>query len=116
MRRSTLRLVALLVLALLGAPVAMHVVMHDLHDHHEDHAEPHDGGMSPGDHEHPIVSSSAPEVPSLSAATLPVAVAPYPTAAIWNSTARSARNALAHGALRSDEDVGLQPLLATFLI
>lgn len=35
MRRSTVRLSAFFVLALLGAPVAMHVVLHDLHAHHD---------------------------------------------------------------------------------
>jgi hypothetical protein len=113
MRRTTVRLIAVFVLALLGAPVAMHVVMHDLHEHpHEAAAaQPHHG-----DHEHPIVSSAAPEVPSLTPAALPVAIVPAATPATWTSVASTDRNVLSFGALRMDEDVGLQPLLSTFLI
>lgn len=42
MRRSTVRLLAFAVLALLGAPMAMHVVLHDLHGHghQHEHAQP----------------------------------------------------------------------------
>lgn len=117
MSRATTRFFAFVVLALLGAPVAMHVVMHDLqHDalHEEEHhAESEDHG---GDHEHPIVSSPAPEVPSLARVALPVVSVPQTTPATWTGMARLERNAVAHGALRTDDDVGLQPLLSTFLI
>lgn len=102
MRRS-LRFFAVFVLALLGAPVAMHVVVHDLHDHH-------------GDHEHPVVSSPAPEVASVVGVALPIATAPAATPVTWPSIAATDRNIVSHGALRTDNDVGLQPLLATFLI
>jgi hypothetical protein len=50
----------------------MHVVLHDLHDHHDAHAYAamiDDGGH--GDYEHPLVGSSAPQIPSLTRAALP---------------------------------------------
>lgn len=113
MRRSTVRFFAFVVLALLGAPVAMHVILHDLHGH------PHQAAAAQpyhGDHEHPIVSSAGPEVPSLTPAALPVAIAPAATAATWTCSKTTDRNVLSFGALRMDDDVGLQPLLSTFLI
>jgi len=116
MRRSTLRLFAFVILALLGAPVAMHVVMHDLHDHDGDHASAYTTDGDHGNHEHPIVSSPAPQVPNLARAALPVVAVPDATPATWNRTTRMERNVIAHGALRCDDDVGLQPLLSTFLI
>ena len=116
MPRSTLRLFAFLVLALLGAPVAMHVVMHDLHGHHDDHGIAYEAERGHGDHEHPIVSSPAPQVPSLTRVALPMASAPAAMPATWTCIANADRNVVALGALRTDTDVGLQPLLATFLI
>jgi hypothetical protein len=115
MRRSTVRILALAVLALLGAPVAMHVVMHDLHDHHDADAAmiDHDGH---GDHEHPIVGSSGPQIPSLTRAALPIMTTPAVVPVTWLVTATAERNIVSHGALRMDDDVGLQPLLSTFLI
>jgi hypothetical protein len=117
MRRSTVRLFAFFVLALLGAPVAMHVVTHDLHDHHDAHADAamlEHGGH--GDHEHPIVGSPAPQIPSLTRAALPIATMPAAAPATWTAMTTPERNVVSHGALRMDDDVGLQPLLSTFLI
>lgn len=113
MHRNTARFTAFLVLALLGAPVTMHVLLHDLHDHHAEHAD--GAGMREGEHEHPIVGSPAPTVPSLTRAGLTVAA--QSGASVMTARAATAeRNILAFGALRIDTDVGLQPLLATFLI
>jgi hypothetical protein len=117
MRRSTVRILAFSVLALLGAPVAMHVVLHDLHDHHDAHA---DAAMiddtNHGDHEHPIVGSPSPAAVRLTRTPVPVlvAVAPQPVTLMLGASAE--RNALSLGALRTDDDVGLQPFLSTFLI
>lgn len=115
MPRSTLRLFAFLVLALLGAPVAMHVVMHDLHGHH-DHGIAYEAERGHGDHDHPIVSSPPPSVPSATRVALPMASTPAAMPATWTRIAKAERNVVALGALRTDTDVGLQPLLATFLI
>jgi hypothetical protein len=116
MARSTVRLLAFVVLALLGAPVAMHVVMHDLHAHHDEHAHAYEAGSGHGDHQHPIVSSPAPQLPDATRAALPVAIVPAATPATWTRVASTDRNVLSSGALRMDDDVGLQPLLSTFLI
>lgn len=116
MRRSTIRIFALLVLVLLSAPVAMHVVMHDLHDHHDAHADEAMIDTGHGDHEHPIVGTSAPQIPSLTFAALPIVTTPAALPATWSRMTTAERNVLSHGALRMDDDVGLQPLLSTFLI
>lgn len=116
MRRSTVRSIALFVLALLGAPVAMHVVMHDLHDHHDANADAAMIDTGHGDHEHPIVGSSAPPMPSLTRAALPIVTTPAALLSTWSRMTIAERNVLSHGALRMDDDVGLQPLLSTFLI
>lgn len=117
MRRSTVRILAVIVLALLGAPVAMHVVMHDLHHHHDANADAAMVGQGGhGDHEHPIVGSSAPQIRSLTRAALPIGTAPAAVPATWICMATAQRNVVSHGALRMDDDVGLQPLLSTFLI
>jgi len=116
MSRSTLRLFAFVVLALLGAPVAMHVVMHDLHDHHGEHADAYEADSGHSDHEHPIVSSPAPQLPDVTRVALPVATVPAAASATWTTVASTDRNVLSFGALRMDDDVGLQPLLSTFLI
>lgn len=117
MSRSTVRLFAFVVLALLGAPVAMHVVMHDLHDHHGEHTDDaYEAESGHSDHEHPIVSSAAPQLPDVTRVALPVALVPAATPTTWTSVATSDRNVLSFGALRMDDDVGLQPLLSTFLI
>ena len=115
MPRSTVRCFAFVVLALLGAPVALHVVMHDLHVHHDEPAASM-GRDGHGDHEHPIVSSAPPEFPSVTRVALPVAIVPAATTATWTRRAISERDVLSSGALRMDDDVGLQPLLSTFLI
>ncbi|MDP9194703.1 MAG: hypothetical protein M3P06_23645 [Acidobacteriota bacterium] len=116
MSRSTVRIFAVLVLALLGAPVAMHVVMHDLHDHRDAHADAAMIDTGHADHEHPIVGSSAPQASTFARAALPILTTPAALPALWSRTATVERNALSHGALRMDDDVGLQPLLSTFLI
>jgi len=116
MHRSTLRLFAFLVLALLGAPVAMHIVMHDLHDHEGEHANAYTEGADHGHHEHPIVSASAPQVPALTRVALPIVAVPVVSPSTWTRTATAGRNVIAHGAFRSDDDVGLQSLLSTYLI
>jgi hypothetical protein len=116
MSRSTVRLFAFVVLSLLGAPVAMHVVMHDLHDHHGEHADAYEADSGHNDHEHPIVSSPAPQLPDVTRVALPIAIVPAATSAMWTSIATTDRNVLSFGALRMDDDVGLQPLLSTFLI
>ena len=117
MRRSTVRLFAFFVLALLGAPVAMHVILHDLHDHHDALA---DAAMiergEHGDHEHPVVGASSPQVPSLTRTALPVVATAAEIPAAWTRITTAGRNVITFGALRTDTDVGLQPLLATFLI
>lgn len=116
MSRPTARLFAFVVLALLGAPVAMHVVMHDLHGHHGEHADAYEAESGHSDHEHPIVSSPAPQLPDVTRVTLPVAIVPAVTPATWTTIATTDRNVLSSGALRMDDDVGLQSLLSTFLI
>jgi hypothetical protein len=116
MIRSRIRTIAVLVLAMFGAPVAMHVVLHDLHNHHEKHANAYEADSGHGDHEHPLVSSPAPQIPRLTQAELPIANAPAATAATWTRIPRTERNIVALGALRTDTDVGFQPLLATYLI
>lgn len=105
-----------MVLALLGAPMAMHVVMHDLHHHHDTHAATFGPERGHGDHEHPIVSSPAPDAPRPARAAVAVTVAPAAMPAMWMRMATGDRNVLSSGALRMDHDVGLQPLLSTFLI
>jgi hypothetical protein len=117
MHRSTVRILTFIVLVLLGAPVAMHVVVHDLDEHHDAGAATamiEHGGH--GDHEHPIVGSSAPQVSILTRAALPVATTAGVARATSIYVARANRNIVSHGSLRMDDDVGLQPLLSTFLI
>jgi ABC-type Zn2+ transport system substrate-binding protein/surface adhesin len=125
MSRSTVRLFAFVILALLGAPVAMHVVIHDLHDHHDHHdhhdqhgerADAYEAESAHSDHEHPIVSSPAPRLPDATRVALPAAIVRAVTSATWTTVANTDRNVLSFGALRMDDDVGLQPLLSTFLI
>lgn len=116
MPRSTVRFFAVVVLALLGAPLAMHVVLHDLQDHHDHQGIASVEQHGHGDHEHPIVTSPAPQVPSLTRMALPDAIVPPATAATWTGITTADRNVLSSGALRMDDDVGLQPFLSTFLI
>jgi len=116
MSRLAVRFFAFVILALLGAPVAMHVVLHDLHEHDGDHAAATTPRGDHGEHEHPIVSSATPAVPILTRAALPVDALPVQAPASWSRAAMPERNVLAHGALRLDDDVGLQPLLSTYLI
>ena len=116
MSRSTVRLLAFVILALLGAPVVMHVVIHDLHDHHGERTDTYEAEGGHSDHEHPIVSSPAPRLPDVTRVALPVAIVPTGTSATWTTVANTGRNVLAFGALRMDDDVGPQQLLSTFLI
>ena len=116
MPRSTVRILAFIVLALLGAPVAMHVVMHDLHDHHDADAAAAASMIDHGDHEHPIVSSASTQIPSLTRTALPIVTTRAGVPATWTAMATAERNVISHGAARMDDDVGLQPLLSTFLI
>lgn len=115
MRHANLRFIAWIVLALLGAPVAMHVVVHDLHDHHDQPAAASLAGTE-RDHEHPIVSSPAPQIPALTRIAMPLAVAPALPTASWARLTTAIRNVVAFGALRMDDDIGLHSLHATFLI
>lgn len=95
----------------------MHVVMHDLHhDDHEGETGHADQNAEHSDHEHPIVPSAPLQVPVHSATV---------TASVDLGTAFSVsrvnlltdeRNTVALGAVRIDEDTGLQSLLSTFLI
>lgn len=114
MQRSLVR-PAILVLALLGAPLATHVVIHDL----DDHSEPHHSavmeiGAAHGGHEHPLIASSPPRI------VRPASTVPILMPVSWTSAERPAhghdRNAIAFGALRIDDDVGAQVLLSTFRI
>jgi hypothetical protein len=113
MCRSTVRLVAVVILALLGAPVALHVVLHDLHGH-EGEAAATAGIGDHESHEHPVVSSDAPEAvpPVVRLAAVVITAVP----ATSRHAGRTERNVLAHGAVRTDDDVGLLPFLSTFLI
>lgn len=117
MNRFRLRTVAVIVLVLLGAPVALHVVMHDLHHgHHDDLAIAFERQTGHGDHEHPVVSSPAPPAPSLVRVALPLEVPRTVTATTWIRIATADRNVRSFGALRMDDDIGLHSLHATFLI
>ncbi len=114
--RTLLRLIAVLVLVLLGAPLVMHVVMHDLHQNHHDGETRHaDENAEHSDHEHPIVTSAPLQVPVHPA---PVTSVDLETASAVSrvSLLTDERNTVAMGAVRIDEDTGLQSLLSTFLI
>lgn len=116
MRRSTVRMFAFVILAVFTAPVAMHLITHDLHDHADEFRTlRYTAGNVHSNHEHPIVSSATPQTPSLLRGAIPVAVV-RPMAFAWKGVTRAERNILALGALRMDDDVGLQKLLSTFLI
>lgn len=116
MRRSTVRLFASIVLALLGVPVAMHVVVHDLRDHQGEHANASVHQSAHGDHEHPMVSPTPPQVPDVTRIAPPVALLPARTTVTWARIIASERNVVSFGASRIDDDVGLQRFLSTFLI
>lgn len=115
MHSPTVRLLAFVVLALFGAPVAIHVVMHDLQGPHEEAPEASGAKAGHSDHEHPIVFASAPGLPTVTCAALPATI-PATTPATWSRVAAGDRNVLSLGALRMDDDIGLQALLSTFLI
>lgn len=115
MRRGASRLFAVIVLSVLGGPLALHFVVHDLHHAHVLDAEAFEAGAH-GNHEHPVVGSSQPQVRHLNRSLLvPATFAQQSTMVVRQILSRE-RNFIAFGALRLDEDVGLQPLLSTFLI
>jgi hypothetical protein len=116
MRRSSVRCFAVVILALFGAPVAMHVLVHDLHDDDCHPGTAYTASEHHGNHEHPIISSAATQVPNLVRAALPVAIVPANPPASLRRMSAADRNVIAFGALRLEDDVGLQPLLSTFLI
>ncbi len=107
-------MLSFVILALLGAPVALHVVLHDLHDHEGQRSHAYLNGADHGNHEHPIIPSAVPEAPAPASAVLLMVVVRDP--ATWIRATRAERNEIAHGAVRLDDDVGLQTLLSTFLI
>lgn len=117
MNRHSLRAVAFVVLALLGAPVAMHVLLHDLHHHdHEDAGRVAMAGeRGHGDHEHPVVST-APAATAGTRSVTAVITLPLPAPMTLIHRAGAHRNLISPGSLRMDDDVGLQKLLSTFLI
>ena len=94
----------------------MHVILHDLHDHHDAHADATMIDPGHGHHEHPIVGASPPAALHLVRAALPATAAMASQVITSPSIATAERNMLSLGALRIDDDVGLQPLLSTFLI
>lgn len=115
MRRSSVRFFAFAIVLFLGAPVAMHVVIHDLHAGEEHHGAPDQSNPGHGDHEHPVVSSPQLQVPILTQSfDAPVVV--DVVLAECTRVATMARSVMTHGAVRLDNDVGLQPFLSTFLI
>lgn len=95
----------------------MHVVLHDLHGvhaHHHEHAD--DAALideGHGDHEHPL-AAPAPVRLTRTATAMAILTATQPSARVGVTSAP--RNILSHGAVRIDDDVGLLPLLSTFLI
>jgi hypothetical protein len=114
MARSAVRVIALLVLVLLGAPLATHVIVHDLHEHRGASKPVSLDGGDHGDHEHPIVNAPAPaRIDRSSIVVATVAVVARVTTTILVT---EQRNLLSVGALRIDDDVGLQAFLSTFLI
>jgi hypothetical protein len=90
--------------------------VHDLHDHHDAHADAAMIEIGHGDHEHPIVGASTPVAVRIVRADLSAVVATAPQSIVSTAVATAERNLLSLGALRIDDDVGLQPLLSTFLI
>lgn len=115
MSRRVLRSVAFLVLALLGAPVAMHVLLHDLHPHGDSAPAAIGEERGHGDHEHPVVSSAPAVTADARTVTTVVTVVP-PVSVMLVHRASAHRNRVSPGALRLDDDVGLHTLLSTFLI
>jgi len=117
MRRPTHRFLAVVILALLGAPLAVHVVVHDLHqDHHEDSTPSHPSDAEHSDHEHPVVSSATLEVPTLANTRGTCEGILSATPAARSDCFSHERNLFALGALRIDDDIGLHSFLSTFLI
>lgn len=111
--RRTIRLLAVAVLVLFGAPVVMHVVLHDLH-HHEGRSteRAHIETSEHGAHEHPVIGSadSSSRVHAPASEIAEFVVIPAPVLRL------TARDHVSVGALRLDVDIGVQRLLSTFLI
>lgn len=106
-----------LALLVLCAAVGSHVVLHDLHGESHHAAGP--ASLPDHEHDHPVTPQvSARHLVALSLASMtidelaPAVLVP----ALPGETASSLRNVVSAGALRADEDVGLQPLLSTWLI
>lgn len=118
MRRSTLRLFAVVILVLVGAPLAMHVVVHDLRQdhHHDESTQSYAKDEDHSEHEHPIVSSATSRVLT-PGSTLGPSVGMLTMSPAARSHAISGkRDLVSLGALRLDDDIGLQSFLSTFLI
>lgn len=114
MLRSVVRL-TILVLAVFGAPIATHLLIHDLVDHsHPAHAAELEAGEHAG-HEHPVTVAARPHV-AASLITVPPMSALLPASPRIREGADGIRNIMAAGALRLDDDVGAQALLSTFRI
>jgi hypothetical protein len=119
MRQKTLQAVAIAILALLGAPLAMHVVLHDLHHEHGDHHRDHDAGMNVeptghSDHDHPVIASSPAAHPAPARTFVATVIPPFASASAAGEALD--RSLVSVPALRLDNDVGLQALFSTFLI
>jgi len=117
MRRSIHRLLAVVILALLGAPLAVHVVVHDLDQNHHEYSTPsHTSDAEHSDHEHPIVSSATLQVPTLANTQGTREAILSATPAARSGGVSHERDFVALGALRIDDDIGLHSFLSTFLI
>jgi hypothetical protein len=114
MRLTRFRATALLVLVLFGGPLAAHVITHDLH-HDENRGTLAWEESGHGTHEHPVLTSAAARVSAALRTVMGrVKGTIVPTVAV-QFTSRP-RNVICFGAIRIDDDVGLQALLSTFLI
>ena len=105
----------MVILVTLGAPLVMHVVMHDLH------ADPHQtmdlsfaSDHERGGHEHPLIASASTRMPAfVRIATTSAQIATDVSPSLARSMA-DLRNVIAPGAV--DDDTGLQSLLSTLLV
>ena len=107
--------IALLVLCI---AVGSHVVLHDLNGAAHSHGTAHVPHQE-HEHDHPVTAKLAAQyVVTLSSVSMTELVPFDATVSdlLPSSTTLSIRNVVSPGALRSDEDVGLQSLLSTWLI
>lgn len=113
----TVRTVTSLALLLLCAAIGSHVVLHDLSEpSHDDFALAH---VPDHEHDHPVtpqVTARHLVALSFSSMTIHVFAPAVLPPSLPDDAASSIRNVVSVGALRADEDVGLQPLLSTYLI